>query len=785
MSMLVSITTDPGCPATVWHAHFRVRATLLCAVTRFPTGERRVFDGTRYRRLLQARRGSHPACGPERDVQASYGKAVRRLHGIPRLMAALSVLFGAELARADDQAAAFTTPEVPQLDGRLDEPVWSTAQSIEPLRQVSPQPGAEPSVPTQIRVLHDARMLYIGIVAFERDGEARIARQTSRDADLEGDDHVSIVIDPSGGGRNGYVFRINANGAQQDSLIYDGGEEREDWDAIWQAEVHREPGFWSAEIAIPLSALSGAGTGDWGFNVERYRAASGERLRWHGTQPDRYVGSLRDAGRLPGMADVAAADGHGLRIKPSLRLARSKPAGEKSDTQLEPGIDLFWRLRPDTMATLTLNTDFADTEVDDREVNLTRFPLFLPEKREFFLQDAGVFAFGGLQENALPFFSRRIGLSDDGMPLTLDGGLKLTHESRNLEAGLLAVRVDDADALNSAEVGVGRVAVRVGEHGRLGAIGTVGNPQGSDGSSLWGLDWQYRNSRFTERHALAVNVWTQSSRNDGVGTGYAHGAYLDWSNLGVVGNLGLARLDSDYAPALGFVAETGVEKAYGELGYWWRTAAGGDVIPQIDWEVSRGIDDARRYELLNPEIFIGNAGGDFVMPELYLERERLLEDFEIVPGLVIPAGDYRYDSVIIFAGIGARSLISGDASLRFGEFYDGDREDLTLEGSVRPSAFWGVSLRGGHTRLDLPGGKARVNLAALGLELTPGPRLAASTLVQWDDISEEIGVNLRLRWTVAPGRDIFLSINRLFQDRRGLATIASEESLKLAWNWQW
>lgn len=709
----------------------------------------------------------------------SGGVTARALRAAGLLMA----LLGSD-ARAEAMPAS-VAGTVPVLDGRLDEPLWNDAIVIDTLRQVSPRPGAAASVATEIRVLHDQRTLYIGITAQDRAGEPRVARQTSRDADLGGDDHLSIVIDPSGGGRNGYVFRINANGAQQDSLIFDGGEEREDWDAIWDAQVVADDEGWSAELAIPFSALSGAGSGDWGFNVERYRAASGERLRWHGTQPDRYIGSLRDAGRLPAMADAAKASGRGLRLKPSLRLARAKVADQESDTRLEPGVDVFWRLRPDTMATLTLNTDFADTEVDDREVNLTRFPLFLPEKREFFLQDAGVFAFGGLQANTLPFFSRRIGLSDTGMPLTLDGGLKLTHESRNLEAGLLAVRVDDSAQSNSAELGVGRVAARVGEHGRLGAIGTVGNPQGSDGSSLWGLDWQYRNPRFTDRHALAVNVWTQTSRNAGTGAGRAHGAYLDWNNIGVVGNLGIARIETDYAPALGFVQETGIEKAYGELGYWWRTASGGDVIPQIDWEWSRGIDDARRYRLINPEIFIGNAGDDFVMPELYLERERLLEDFEIVPGLVIPAGDYRYDSAIVFMGIGARSLVSGEASVRFGEFYNGDREDFTLEASLRPSAFWGLSLRGAHTRLDLPAGKARVNLAALGLDLTPGPRLGASTLLQWDDISAEIGVNLRLRWTLAPGRDVFLSINRLFQDRRGLATIASEESVKLAWNWQW
>ncbi len=673
------------------------------------------------------------------------------------------------------------TAQAPVLDGRLDDPVWQQTPPLGGLQQVSPEPGAEPSVATEIRMTHDGAVLYIAIRALEKAGYQRSARQRRRDALLDGDDHFSVVIDPARGGRNGYLFSVNANGAQFDALIFDSAEPRPDWDAIWDARVHADESGWSAELAIPLNSLTLNGTGSWGVNIERYLGSSGERLRWRGALPDRAVSALRIAGELQGVP--SAAGGHGLRVKPSLRLQRSEQP-EQSETRLEPGLDLFWRMRPDTTATLTLNSDFAEAEADQRQVNLTRYPLFFPEKREFFLQDAGVFAFGGRQTNLLPFFSRRIGLAADGTLLALEAGFKLSHESRDVDAGLLAVRVEEGPHSEATSMGVGRAAVRTGAYSRIGVIGTSGNPAGTGGSSLWGVDWQYRNPQFLPDRNLAVDLWTQTSANPELGSGSARGVFVDWSNLGWTGNVGIHRVDAAFEPALGFLVESGVRQSQGELGYWWRTADGDEWIPQLDWERSDGIHDARLYQLINPEIYIGNAREDYVMPELYFERETLIEDFEILPGLTVPAGDYRYDSALVYIGVSASRPLSGEFSVRWGEFYDGDREDYALSLALRPEPGWGVTLRAERTDLHLPAGNARVHLAALGLEMTPTARIFASTLLQWDSVSDELGVNLRLRWTLAPGQDIYLSLNRLFlNEDEKFSTSAREDIVKVVWNW--
>ncbi|MCR6651392.1 MAG: carbohydrate binding family 9 domain-containing protein [Cellvibrionaceae bacterium] len=196
--------------------------------------------------------------------------------------------------------------EAPVLDGRLDDAVWQRVEPIGELTQVAPEAGRPAPVATRVRLAQDGATLYVGIEALELPGYARSARQTRRDADFDGDDHVTLVLDPARAGRNGYLFRVNARGAQFDALIFDSAELRADWDAIWDARVQAVDGGWTAELAIPLHALTASGSGDWGLNVERYLAATGERLRWRGALPDREVAVLRLAGGLAGL--LAHAD---------------------------------------------------------------------------------------------------------------------------------------------------------------------------------------------------------------------------------------------------------------------------------------------------------------------------------------------------------------------------------------------------------------------------------------------------------------------------------------------
>ncbi len=250
----------------------------------------------------------------------------------------------------------------------------------------------------------------------------------------------------------------------------------------------------------------------------------------------------------------------------------------------------------------------------------------------------------------MPFFSRRIGLDTNGNARAVDAGIKLSGSLGTLETGALAVRVEGPETAaegrrSVANVGVLRAAAGVSEHQRVGMIAVGGNPEGTSGSQLIGTDYQYRTTTFAGNRTLETHGWVMETADAQLGTAHAYGGRINFPNVGLVGNLSLQRIDADFRPALGFVDETGVERATGELGWWHRTAAGGDVIPQLDWSVRRRIDGSERSSLIDPQIYFSNAAGDFLYMDLYLEREVLAASYELVPGLSVQDGEYRSRSV--------------------------------------------------------------------------------------------------------------------------------------------
>jgi hypothetical protein len=433
-----------------------------------------------------------------------------------------------------------------------------------------------------------------------------------------------------------------------------------------------------------------------------------------------------------------------------------------------------------------LNTDFGEAEADERVVNLTRFDLFQPEKREFFLHDAGRFSFGGLTESALPFFSRRIGLDEQGRAADLDIGIKVAGSAAGLDFGVLGARVARGGLPQAPESGVMRVAGALTDHTRVGLIATRGNAQGTGGSALWGTDYQYRNTRLGGGRTLDAHAWIQESANAGLGTGRALGASVNYPNLGLNGSAALEHIDDNFLPALGFLAEAGVTRSEGELGWWWRSAEGGDRIAQLDWNTrhTRNTGDgAERSILLNPEIYVANAAGDFLLPEIFVERDRVAAPFELVPGLGIAAGDYRWHYVAVEAGTSAARPLALTASARVGGFYDGRRYSQELKTTWRPNRHWGLRVTAERNDLDLPGGRFIVRTASLRLDHAASTRLSSSLLVQWDNLSGELGASARLRWTPLPGREVFVSLNRQGPTGEGGEPLQTSASMKLVWNW--
>ena len=399
-------------------------------------------------------------------------------------------------ARPSLRIGVTTAPVV--IDGRLSEPAWATSDSIPNLTQVEPREGALPSARTVVRVLTTGNAIIIGVRADDPEPSRIVGFARQRDATLDNEDHVAIILDTYLDGRSGYVFAVNPKGARYDALVQ-GQEANANWDGVWEAATARTATGWEVEIRIPLrSLLFRAGLGTWGFNVQRRIQRVQETDRWASPTRDYNLTQPSLAGTLVGLPPFDL--GLGLSVRPSLVGGGARDsAGARVRNQSHASLDITQRLGSNTLASLTVNTDFAETEVDARQVNLTRFPLFFPEKRTFFLEGADIFDFGlGLSSDgdALPFFSRRIGLLA-GQQVPIDGGIKINGRLGGTNFGALAVRTRDADTLPSAStMEVVRVKQNVLRESSVGFIATSGDPLGRQNGWLFGPDVSYQTSHF-------------------------------------------------------------------------------------------------------------------------------------------------------------------------------------------------------------------------------------------------------------------------------------------------
>ena len=343
--------------------------------------------------------------------------------GITRLsFAVLAAGFVAQSAVPQLRVGALTAPI--HLDGVLDEPAWTSAAAIDNLTMSEPTAGGAPTGSTRVRVLADERAIVIGIECDDPDPSRIVSFTKQRDAVLDAEDHVAVVFDTFLDGRSGYLFAVNPSGARYDALINPGGTDANaEWDGIWDAATHRDGRGWSVEIWIPVQTLGfKRGLADWHFNVQRRIQRFQETDRWASARPDWTITQTSRAGLLTGLPDFSL--GVGLTVRPAVIGGGGMPApGAAITNDSHASLDALQRLGPNVNASISVNTDFAETEVDARRTNLTRFPLFFPEKRTFFLEGSDIFAFGlGLSERVIPFFSRRIGLLEgEQVPINVAG----------------------------------------------------------------------------------------------------------------------------------------------------------------------------------------------------------------------------------------------------------------------------------------------------------------------------------------------------------------------------
>ena len=670
-----------------------------------------------------------------------------------------------------------TTP--PQIDGILDDAVWAQAASFDDLHQFLPVDHGEPSERTVVYVTFDEDNLYVAARLFDSEPAGIRARQLVQGGTLQFDDTFGIYLDPYNNKRTGYHFQVNPNSIRSEAVFETPTELNWDWEGVWHAESRFDDEGWTTELVVPFRTLNfDTSNPTWGFTVERSIPRKQEGIAW--VSYNRQLNPAA-AGLITGLAGVE--QGVGLDVVPSLISRQDKDFQTGFTTSdIEPSLDVFYKFTPALTGVLTLNTDFSATEVDDRQINLSRFSLFFPEKRDFFLQDVDIFSFGGLERNGIPFFSRRIGLGENGEPVGIDAGAKLTGRVGRWNIGVLDIQEEAHAGVDSRNLFVGRIAANVLRESSVGMILTDGDPNSNADNSLVGFDFRYQNTTLGDGKAIQGELWYQQSDTEGMdGDDASYGLRMAApNNEGWRGEFNYQQIQENFNPALGFVNRSNIEATEAQFGYTFR--------PDHAWvrSVETGIN-YENYEILTTgmvdtqQLFVElfeletNAGDGYGL-QYNRERQVLVEDFEIVDGVIIPVGDYEYGALGIEISGAEQRAFAPSIEVSSGDFFNGDITSIEAGIDWRPNnrLFFGLEYE--YNDVELPAGDFVTRLIQVRANYAFNVRWSWVNLIQYDNESSEVGINSRLRWNPRSGQDFYLVINHGFDAERAFRNLSSVES---------
>jgi hypothetical protein len=621
------------------------------------------------------------------------------------------------------------------------------------LVQQSPHPWRPTPYVTTITATTDGSTIRIRFDCIDPD-PSRIAVHTMlHDDAMSGDDTVSIVLDTFSDRRTAYFFSVNAAGARAEGLISDRGGIALDWDGVWDADARRTPMGWIAEMAIPVATLRfPPGATSFGFNAERRVPRDDTVLRLASPTLDSSLFDLDRAGALTGVEQLRRASGASVTTNALARAQRNFEGVGSSSMRGAGGIDAGYQLTPQVNGTVTVHTDFAETEVDTRQINLSRFPLFFPEKRRFFAEGSDQFHFGyGLGSTFIPFYSRRIGLLD-GQIVPIEAGAKLLARSGRWSVAALDVHTNQ-------NLFAGRATFDVDPQLRIGGIITQGNPRGGGNRSLEGLDAVWNTSHFLGDKNLVAAGWAAHSGGNG------WGATLVYPNDLWNAKLAFNSFGDGLDPALGFLPRPGTRRE--DVGTDFRPRPAGDHwIRQYGFQLygtriatTDGVTQSTEV-FATPFGFTARDGARFEL-NIAPRYERLDEPFAITDRAVIPAGRYHFVETDMQLESPPGKPLSASAILAYGTFYNGHiRQVQTTTGWSHPSGKVQMELDTETDFGSLPAARFTQRLLQLKVVYALSPQWILSSYTQFDSQSHSIGMNDRLRWTLHPNTDLFLVWNR-------------------------
>ena len=678
------------------------------------------------------------------------------------------------LSFSQHEIKAVFTDIPPDIDGFVNESIWSEAAVINEFYQQLPKNGEPATEKTEFLFLFDRNNIYIGVRCYD-DPSQITAKDMARDVDLSNDDRIQLIFDTYFDGRSGYWFQLGPRGSIGDALVDDNGKNfNKSWDGLWNGRARITDLGWEGEMVIPFKTMGfKKGNDTWGLKCIRHIRRKSESVYWPATSLNAERFQISDAGKITGLTNIT--QGIGLDLVPYLTGGFSKKQESNSKPLVDGGMDAFYQITPSLKAALTVRTDFAQTEVDEKQINLTRFSLYFPEKRDFFLDGSNYFIFGINGDDAnpqntrmIPFFSRRIGLDKDGNPVEIKYGAKFTGKAGDWNFGFLHIK--DDNQWDNPGYSTGRIVRNFGKQSSVGLIGTHGNALSETSNSLAGIDLKLATSELSGDKNIAINLYGVKSFTKGTeGDDFSFGAEVNYPNDFFRFRLGYLRIGDNFTPGLGFLPRKNIRDFYG--GFTFGPRPQNSRILQI----KSGMDytllsDLRNGGLLSSQVNITYSAisflsGDMISLSSQYEFDKLQADFPIVESVSIPAGEYNFWRHSLLMSSAQRRNVWGLTKISTGSFYSGSRTDLLLQAGYKICIPVYLGLESDRRWVNLQEGDFITQIYRINLNFLISPSIYWYNFAQYENQSETIGWQSRFQWIIKPGKEIFLTYNSPLIDR--------------------
>ncbi len=670
------------------------------------------------------------------------------------------------------KARAIKTDSAITIDGKLTETDWYKAPHITNFTEQEPREGAKPTEKTEVAFLYDKNNLYVGVWCWDSKPNEIRATKMKRDSHWWTEDNFELIISPFNDNRNGYLFITNPNGMLTDVLVTDGGKATNiSWNGIWDVATTINDKGWFAEFMIPFSTLKFPDKVEqvWGLNMERNIRSRHEQVVWQGWSRNTELEQISNGGELTGIQNIYAAKQ--FEFYPFVSGGVSKTSGENWEKKGKVGADITYSISPTMKLNVTLNTDFSQIESDQHRINLSRFSLFYPEKRKFFLEGKNVFEVN-LSEETRIFHSRRIGIKD-GEEIPIYGGVRLLGKTGNTHIGVLTMQTAAKETIPTTNYTVLRVKQDVLARSFVGAIVT-GKNGGANNNYVYGVDGNYMTSNFFGNNNLVVNgVFTQSfTKGETNSDNSSYSLFVDFPNDLVDWSAHVVSVGDNYNPEIGYIRRKNIMMYSGHLIYSPRPEIWGIKrleFKPIDFDYYE-TKSTHEMESLNMEFrpfgFETDDGETFEF-NIIRSFDRLDESYTIFGDNEIAAGKYWNTRYELQAHTYYGNPFFIRAQVNWGEFYSGTSVSPYVGGS------WSISkhlyLHGTWNRhiISINDSKLVTDEVGASASYSFNPKLFTNIYAQWNNEENLIVLNYRINWIPKIGSNVYFVVNQLVSTEGG------------------